>query len=280
MARAMKTQPSSSILYNLISFDRPAVNVGLVQEGRGIARMTEHSTAASDTNPAELKYKGMRAAGGAAAWHFVPVMGGASVTVRQLHALEDTETGPNSWNDAGKTRKKKLKPTRPHREKNAYSAARVVRFESYTLQDGLKDGLTLETDPDLLVQAPKFILHSSRAALPTATTCKYGTSLTTATALLSSDSFIGSIRSTMKWASTLNDTWAIFSVLKRRTRRHWRTSYYKAMVAIALTVCHNLDNTYQTLSVYNLYALHWTSRQVCTPGVHLRNMSVIDKELW
>ena len=50
--------------------------------------MTEHSTAASDTNPAELKYKGMRAAGGAAAWYFVPVVGGTTVPIRQLQALE------------------------------------------------------------------------------------------------------------------------------------------------------------------------------------------------
>ena len=165
-------------------------------------------------------------------------------------------------------------------KQTAHSAARVVRFESYTLQDGL----TLETDLDLQVQSPKFMLHSSRAALPTATTRKYGASLTTATALLSSDSFIGSLGSTMKWASKLKDTWVILSVLKQRTKRHRRTSYYKDMVAVALTVCRDLDDTCQSLqhsdSVYNLYALHWTSRRVCTPGVHLRNASAVKKELW
>ena len=48
-------------------------------------------------------------------------------------------------------------------------------MQPYTLQGALK----LETDSDLLVQSPKFMLHSSRAALPTATARKYGASLVT-----------------------------------------------------------------------------------------------------
>ena len=54
MARRMKkvvTQSDSSILYSLVSFDHSAVYDGLVRERPGIARMTEHSTATSDTNP-------------------------------------------------------------------------------------------------------------------------------------------------------------------------------------------------------------------------------------
>ena len=66
--------------------------------------MTEHSTATSDTNPIEQKYRGMKAAGGAAAWYFIPVVGGPVLPIRQLMALEDKEIGlhPNSWNEAGK----------------------------------------------------------------------------------------------------------------------------------------------------------------------------------
>ena len=140
---------------------------------------------------------------------------------------------PNSWNEAGKTQVKKLKPSRPHNETTAPSATRVVRMQLYTLQGGLK----LEIDSDTLAQSSKFMLHSSRAAITTATLRKYGASLVTASALLCSDSFAGSLRGAMKWASKQKDTWVIFTVLKRRTKRHKRTSYYDAMVAIALTVC-------------------------------------------
>ena len=235
-----------------------------------------------DTNPVEQKYRGMKAAGGAAAWYFIPVMGGPVLPIRQLMALEDMEIGlhPNSWNEAGKKHQKKLKPSRPHREKTAPSATQVVRMQLYTLQGGLK----LETDTDTLARSSKFManfmLHSSRAALPTATARKYGASLVTASALLCSDSFAGSLRGAMKGASKRKDTWVRFTVLKRRTKRHKQTSYYNAMVAIALTVCRDLEDTCEGLSVFNLYALHWTSRRVCSTGVHLRNTSVIERELW
>ena len=107
MARRMKkvmAQSDSSIMYSLSIFDHSAVYDGLVRERPGIARMTEHSTATSDTNPIEHKYRGMKAAGGAAAWYFIPVVGGPVLHIRQLLALEDTEIGlhPNSWNEAGK----------------------------------------------------------------------------------------------------------------------------------------------------------------------------------
>ena len=126
------------------------------------------------------------------------------------------------------------------------------------------------------------MLQSSRAALPTVIAHKYGASLVTASALLCSDSFAGSLRGAMKWASKRKDTCGIFTVLKQRTKRHKRTSYYNAMVAIALTVCRDLEDTCKGLSVFNLYALHcnWTSRRVCSPAVHLRNTSVIERELW
>ena len=66
--------------------------------------MTEHSTATSDTNPVEQKNKGMEAAGGAAAWHCIPVVDGPVLPIQQLMALDDMEIGldPNSWNEAGK----------------------------------------------------------------------------------------------------------------------------------------------------------------------------------
>ena len=66
MAQRMKmvmTQSDSSILYSLVSFDHSTVYDGLVRERPGIASMTEHSTATSDTNPVEQKYRGMKAAG-------------------------------------------------------------------------------------------------------------------------------------------------------------------------------------------------------------------------
>ena len=133
-------------------------------------------------------------------------------------------------------------------------------MQSYTLQGCLE----LEADTTILVQSSKFMLHSSRAAITTVTLCKYGTSLVTASALLCSDSFAGSLRGAMKWASKQKDTWVIFTVLKQQTKQHKRTSYYDAMVAISLTVCHDLEDTCEGLSIFNLHALHWTSRQVCT----------------
>ena len=56
MARRMKmvmAQSDSSILYSLVSFDHSTVYDGLVRERPETARMTEHSTATSDTNPVE-----------------------------------------------------------------------------------------------------------------------------------------------------------------------------------------------------------------------------------
>ena len=106
MARRMKkvmTQSDSRIMYSLVSFDHSTVYDGLVRERPGIARMTEHSTATSDTNPVEQKYRGMKAAGEAAAWYFILVVGGPVLPIRQLMALEDMEIGlrPNSWKEAG-----------------------------------------------------------------------------------------------------------------------------------------------------------------------------------
>ena len=98
-------------------------------------------------------------------------------------ALADMEIGlhPNSWNEAGKKHQKQLKLSRPHRRTTAPGATRVVMMQSYTRKGGLK----LETDSDALAhQSSKFMLHSSRAALPTVTARKYGGSLVTASALL------------------------------------------------------------------------------------------------
>ena len=81
------TQSYSSIMYSLISFDHSTVYDGLVRERPGITRITEHSTAASDTNPIEQNYRGMEASGGAAARYFIPVVGGPVLPIRQLMAL-------------------------------------------------------------------------------------------------------------------------------------------------------------------------------------------------
>ena len=96
MAKAMTkvmTQPQSSILYSLVSFSNSTAYDRMVQERPGTAGMTEHATATSDKHPIELKYRGMKAAGGAAAWHFIPVVAGAAVPKRQLAKLEDIEIG-------------------------------------------------------------------------------------------------------------------------------------------------------------------------------------------
>ena len=63
----------------------------------------------------------------------------------------------------------------------------------------------METDSDMLVQSKRFLLHSSRAHIRTGTARKYGRSETTATALLSSDSHTGTLKSAMKWASRRRD---------------------------------------------------------------------------
>ena len=103
MAQAMMavmTRSNTSIVYSLESFTytHSTVYDSLVQEQPGTARMTKHSTACqaiatSDSNPVELKYRGMKAAGGAAAWYFMPVVGGAAVPNRQLGSLENVEIG-------------------------------------------------------------------------------------------------------------------------------------------------------------------------------------------
>ena len=113
--------------------------------------------------------------------------------IRQLIALQDMEIGlhPKSW----QTTCEKTEVESPSQDKNtAPSATRVVRMQLYTLQDCLK----LETDSDTLVKSSKFMVHVSRAALPTARIRTYGASLVTASALLCSDSFAGSRRGAMK----------------------------------------------------------------------------------
>ena len=174
------TQPQSSIPYSLISFSNSTVYDGMVQERPGTARMTEHATATSDKHPVELKYRGMKAAGGAAAGYFIPVVAGAAVPKRQLAALEDIEIGShqNSWNKAEKNSRQHLRNIRPHRTKAQKPMTRVVRLDSYIVQSGK---LTLETDSDMLVLSNKFMLHSSRARLRTGQTRKHGRSETTAT---------------------------------------------------------------------------------------------------
>ena len=102
--------------------------------------------------------------------------------------------------------------------------------------------LTLETDTDRLALSNKFMLHSSRARLRTGQTRKYGRSETTATVLLSSDSHTGTLRSAMKWASKRPGDWVIFTVNKRQTLIHRRTSHYRRMEAIAVVVCRELDD--------------------------------------
>ena len=52
------------------------------------------------------------------------------------------------------------------------------------------------------------------------------------------------------------------------------------MDAISVVVCCELDDVCATLSVYDLYALHWTLRRVCSDGIHVRNTGVIERELW
>ena len=241
--------------------------------------MTEHATATSDTHPVELKYRGMRAAGGAAAWYFIPVVAGAAVPKRQLAQLEDIEIGShhNSWNRTGKNNQQHLRVIRPHRHRAEKPTTRVVRLESYIVNGGK---LTLETDTDRLAMSDTFMLHSSRARLRTGMTRKYGRSETTATVLLSSDIHTGTLRSAMRWASKRRDDWVIFTVNKRRTRVHRRTSHYRRMEAIAVVVCHELDDVCANLSVYDLYALHWTSRRLCRDSIHIRNTGVIERELW
>ena len=282
MAQAMTTvmtQPQSSILYSLISFSNSTIYDGMVQERPGTARMTEHATATSDTHPVELKYRGMRAAGGAAAWYFIPVVAGAAVPKRQLAQLEDIEIGSHhkSWNKVGKNDRPHLRALRLHRHKAEKPTTRIVRLESYIVDGGK---LTLETDTDRLAMSDTFMLHSSRARLRTGQTRKYGRSETTATVLLSSDIHTGTLRSAMRWASKRRDDWVIFTVNKRRTRVHRRTSHYRRMEAIAVVVCRELDDVCATLSVYDLYALHWTSRRLCRASIHIRNTGVIERELW
>ena len=67
---------------------------------------------------------------------------------------------------------------------------------------------------------------------------------------------------------------------KARTRRHKRRSHYHRMEAIDVVVCREFDDVCASLSVYDLYALHWTSRRVCSDGIHIQNTGVIQRELW
>ena len=166
MAQAMMlvmTRPNTGILHSLVSFTHSTVYDSVVQDRPGTAQMTEHSKAISESNPVGLKYRGMKAAGGAAAWYFIPVVGGTAVPKRQLESLQNVEIGShsNSWNNAGKKHRPKLRANKPHRPKALHShTTRVVRFEAYTLQGGQ---MTMGTDSDMLVQSKRFLLHSSRA---------------------------------------------------------------------------------------------------------------------
>ena len=195
------TRPNTSILYSLVSFAHSTVYDGLVQDRARTTRMTEHSTTTSDSNPVELKYRGMKAAGGAAAWYFIPVVGGAAAPKRQLETLENVKIGShsNSWNNAGKKHRPKLRANKFHRPKAPHGhTTRVGRFEAYTLQGGQ---MTTNADSDMLVQSKRFLLHSSQAHIRTGTARKYGRSETTTTALLSSDSHTGTLKSAMKRAA-------------------------------------------------------------------------------
>ena len=84
----------------------------------------------------------------------------------------------------------------------------------------------------------------------------------------------------MKRSLKRRDDWVMFAMEKRRTRRHRRASHYHRMEAFAVVACREIDDVYATLSVYDLYALHWTLRRVCSDGIHTRNTGVIERELW
>ena len=152
MAHAMMkvmTQPNSSILYNLASFSTSTAYNGMVHNRPGKARMSQHATATSDEHPVELKCRGLKAAGGAAAWYFIPAVAGATVPKRQLAALEDIAIGSHSniWNDAGKNHRQPLHASWHHSNKVQKPMMRVVRLEAYmyTLQGG---NLMLEADSE------------------------------------------------------------------------------------------------------------------------------------
>ena len=83
------TQPNSAsgILRGLVDYGNSTVHDGMVQERPGTARMTEHASSTSDRYPTELKYIGMKAAGGAAAWYFIPAVGGLRITCHLGGAL-------------------------------------------------------------------------------------------------------------------------------------------------------------------------------------------------
>ena len=102
------TRPNTNSFYSLVSFAHSTVYDGLVQERPRTARMTEHSTSTSDSNPVELKCRGMKAAGGAASWYniyFIPVIIGAAVPKQHPESLENVEIGSHSncefssWNN-------------------------------------------------------------------------------------------------------------------------------------------------------------------------------------
>ena len=90
----------------------------------------------------------MTAASGAAAWQFVPVVGGAAAP-----KARDVEIGShqNSWNNAGTNStisRQRLHASKPHRPKAQNPMTRVVRLEVYILQGG---NMALETDTYKLV---------------------------------------------------------------------------------------------------------------------------------
>ena len=126
MAQAMAkviAQPQSSILYSLISFSNSTVYNGMVQERPGTARMTEHATATSDKHPIELKYREMRAAGGGAAWHFIPIVAGAAVPRRQLITTAGTKqerTTGKTYESSGHTDTEQRSQQRRYNESRSF----------------------------------------------------------------------------------------------------------------------------------------------------------------
>ena len=146
----------------------------------------------------------------------------------------------------------------------------------HTLQGGQK---TMETDSDMLVQSNRFLLHSSRAHIRTCTARTCGRSETTATALLSSDSHTCPLKgnemcsTTMRRLSVQTSQWI--------SDQHGDADERATTMQRSLPVCHQLDDMAlcATMSVYDLYALHCTSRRLCSPG-HIRNTGVIDRGPW
>ena len=70
----------------------------------------------------------------------------------------------------------------------------------------------------------------------------------------------------------------IFTVNKRRTRVHRRTSHYRRMEAIAVVVCRELDDVCATLSVYDLYMLCIGHHDDCAGRVYISETLVLLRE--